>query len=625
MKKSPILFLLALLNIEAFSQIYPFDSISAELRKRADAIVRSDQCLFTIEGPGKAVEKVKFVVTITNERADRYGKVEVYYNNFTKIKYLRGAVYNERGDLVNEIGSQNIKDEAAITGATFYSDDRVKRFTVSKQKYPYTVEYEYEIEYNGILNYPEWNFQSTYGISVEKSGIQIVVPKDMQFKYYERNLKNASDSIILEDKRIYTWQEENLPAVVKPSSVLHPVYRVPTLFTAPYDFEIDGYKGSMNSWKEFGEWEYSLIKDQDRLPENEISKVNEIVSGSRDTREKVRLLYEYMQSKTRYVAISIGIGGWRPADATSVATNGFGDCKALSNYMKALLKASGITSYYTGIYAGDEKRTNINFISNYFNHAILCVPMEADTVWLECTDSNSPFNYLSDFTDDRPALLITPEGGKMVKTPAFSKEDNLFRRTGEVSIHSIGSSIAKVSNSYSGYHYGNASLLYRTKSEDELRKSLYSNLRFHDFIVNSVSYKEEKSEDPQSVFKYSLTVNDLTVNMGKRIYFNPTIVRESYISNSPTGIRIPQSEIISDSISYYLPVGYKVEYLPADVEIESEFGKFMYSLEARNEKVIYRRYLEFNKGDVPIEKFKELKEFINSIAKADRQNIILTN
>jgi hypothetical protein len=35
----------------------------------------------------------------------------------------------------------------------------------------------------------------------------------MRLKYYESNLKNRVDSIILEDKKIYTWEERNIPAV----------------------------------------------------------------------------------------------------------------------------------------------------------------------------------------------------------------------------------------------------------------------------------------------------------------------------------------------------------------------------------------------------------------------------
>jgi transglutaminase-like putative cysteine protease len=626
MKK--IFFNICLLFIvsEVSSQAWLFDSIPENLKRRADAVVRSEQCVYTIKKPGNSIEKVKVVVTLINENSDSYRDVSVFYDKLSKVNYLRGAIYDEKGKIIKVLGILDVNDKSAITGGSFYSDDRKKYLYFPKYKYPYTIEYEYEKEYSSILNYPLWYFQDSPGVSVERSGIQFILPREMKFRYYTKYLKNDVDSVITADTKIYTWQEENIPAFVPQNYYsLRPVNSLPAVFTAPLDFEYGGYKGSMSSWKTFGEWNYNLIKGLDDLPQSELAKVSEITSGTQDPRERAKLIYEYVQSRTRYVSIQIGIGGYRPAEASSVASNGFGDCKALVNYTKALLKAAGINSFYTVIKSGEGQEINKNFVANQFDHIILCVPMQNDTVWLECTSPTLPFNYLSSFTDDRFALLITADGGIMVRTPEFKKNENVLKRTGSVTVYSIGASLFKISNSYSGYNYGNANLFFGMKSEDEMKRYLYSDLRFYDFDVSSVSYTEKKSENPSASFSYGISVEDFTISMGSRIYFSPSIERVGYLPDYASALEIPKSEISIDSISYYLPFGYKVEFLPGDVVIENEFGKFRYQLELKSDKIIYKRYLEMNKGKVPVGKYIELRNFVNTIAKTDREKVILTN
>jgi hypothetical protein len=610
--------------LAAPAQSYPFSSIPENLKKRADAIVRSEQCLYTINKPGEAVKKIKKAVTIMNENSDKYRLVAVYYDKFSRIKNLKGKVYDEKGEIIKTLGIMDVFDMSAITGGSFYSDDRMKVFYFPVFKYPYTIEYEYEIEYSGILNYPSWDFQDDPYASVEKSGIQLIVPKDMTIRYTTRNLKNIVDSVITSDLKIYTWQEENLPAVIKQNYSIKSHFYSPMVNIAPLDFEFGGYKGSLSSWKTFGEWIYNLNKGTDLLPQTEMDKVKEIISNSEEKRERAKLIYNYVQANTRYVSIQIGIGGLRPAEASAVAENGFGDCKALANYTMALLNAAGINSFYTLVKAGENGQINKDFVANQFNHAILCVPFENDSVWLDCTSQTLPFNYLGNFTDDRYALLITPEGGKLVKTPNYKKEENLYKRTGEFTIITTGNSSGIISNYYSGANYGDASSFLGTKSEDEIRKYLLSALRYTDFEVSSASFSENKSEKPSADFSYGINVNHFTTAKGPRLYFNPSLSRTAYMQDIPISLKITSSNIETDSISYILPSGYKVEYLPSDVVIENEYGKFKFQLEVMNDRIIYKRFLEMNKAVIPKEKFNDLRDFINSIAKTDREKIILT-
>ncbi len=117
---------------------------------------------------------------------------------------------------------------------------------------------------------------------------------------------------------------------------------LPVLSITPTTFEVEGYKGEMNSWEALGKWQLLLNAGREELPAETQAKVRELVANIPSKEAKIKVLYEYMQSRTRYVGIQLGIGGWQPFPASKVDSKGYGDCKALSNYMKALLNVVGI-------------------------------------------------------------------------------------------------------------------------------------------------------------------------------------------------------------------------------------------------------------------------------------------
>ncbi len=624
MKKNLLIVLLTSITINVFAQLFPFDSIPDNLKNRADAVVRTEQCLFTINGPGDAVRKIKKAVTLLNEDANGYRFLRVPYDKYSKVISLKGMVYDEKGNIIEALNLTDIYDMSAMSGGTFYSDDRIKILYFPLYKFPYTIEYEYEIAYSSLLNYPSWNFQDSPDVSVQRSGIQFVIPQNMKLRYYEEYMKNNVDSVVQNGQKIFTWQEENLPAYSSQDYAIRQVYHSPAVHTAPLDFEYAGYKGSMSSWEEFGNWVYKINRDRDALPQEDINAVKEIVSKTNDQKEKVKLIYEYMQSRTRYVSIQIAIGGYRTAEASDVSKNGFGDCKALVNYTYSLLKAAGINSIYTLVKAGSLTDLKKDFVDNQFNHVVLCVPIpKADTVWLECTSQTIPFNYLGSFTAGKNALLITPEGGKIVKTPALTKEQNKFIRNGSLFLNVLGAASGRISNNYSGYNFGLASSRYSMQSEEEIKRFLSSSLLFTDFNVSGISYTEKKSENPSSELVYQLNIKNFTTTNGSRMYFNPSVTVQDYLQETPLHLKIPVSDITSDSIVYTLPINYTVEFIPESIDVVNEFGRFFYSLEAKGDRLFLKRFLELHESEITTDNYNEFRNFINTIAKTDRNKIIL--
>ncbi len=114
-----------------------------------------------------------------------------------------------------------------------------------------------------------------------------------------------------------------------------------------------------------------------------------------------------------------------------------------------LLKEAGITGKYVEIEAGDDAVPMIeNFPSSQFNHVITCVPMEKDTLWLECTSQTESPGYMGTFTGGRKGMLIDEEGGHVVQTPVYSASDNIQCRVIQAQLGAEGDLNAEVNTEY---------------------------------------------------------------------------------------------------------------------------------------------------------------------------------
>ena len=129
------------------------------------------------------------------------------------------------------------------------------------------------------------------------------------------------------------------------------------VLTAPNEFEIDGYKGNMNTWSELGMFYNALNQGRDKLSDETINKLKDLVKDCSDDYCKIEKIYAYLQNNTRYFYIGMGIGGWQPIKAEDVDRRKYGDCKALTNYTVAMLKAVGINAHHAVIHAGNNNKS----------------------------------------------------------------------------------------------------------------------------------------------------------------------------------------------------------------------------------------------------------------------------
>jgi len=612
-----IFFLTLIVPSAAYAYKLSVDSIPLELRENAAAVVRTHQMVYTVESLSKAKASYRLVMTLMNESADIHRLFEIYYDKFMSVQGVTAAVYDADGKYIESIPNSRIMDVSEAGGDI--SDARMKRIIFPVNRYPFTIEVEYDVQINGSLNLDSWDFQTDPYLSIEESGVQYIIPNTIPFRYSEYYMNASFDSIAIGENTVYTWVQRGIPAIKKWYFSPLAFARRPILLAAIDDFEFGGIKGSMRSWKSLGEWAWKLNEGLDQLGDNEKKRVAEIISPLKSDREKAEALYKYMQSRTRYASIQLGIGGYKPAPAAEVSEKGYGDCKGLTNYMYALLKEAGITSHYTWVKSGTNRYIIPSFVSDQFDHIILCVPLQEDTVWLECTSQTIPFNYLGSFTCDRDVLLITRDGGKLVRTPGF--RNSFMKNSAIINIERRGPSHGSFTLTGGGLGF-DSNRPFQGKTVSELKKMINQGMILGTFNADTASYREIHASEPVSELSFDLTLNDFAVVAGTRIHFRPCLNTFEHQPFDTISSRVFEMAETIDSIVYRIPPEYRTEYVPPAVNVEGPCGSYTYSIDTLEDgSLLFIRKLKVNRGIYTGERARELFAFLNTAASSDQRRI----
>jgi hypothetical protein len=568
---------------------------------------------------GRLFKEYYSEIRINNRAGEKHTKIEIPHSKLIKVKSIKAYIKDSKGRTVKKLKKSEINEKSSISVFSFYEDNLVKEFTLKHNTYPYTIVYSYQVQQKEFLYIDYWNPIIDEKTPTHFAHLMVSAPLDYNISF---NNLNVGKPIIdtLENRIKYQW-ETSYTGIIKPEVFSPPVSNfLPAVKIVPREFYFDK-KGSFYDWISFGNWQYDLLQGLNELPENEKGKIQSLINNIDDDKEKIKILYHYLQDETRYINVTIETGGLKPYPAIYVAQNKYGDCKALTNYFKSALDYIQIPSYYTKVYAGNPIREiNKDFPSQQSNHIILYIPLGDEVIWLDCT-SDGAFDYLGTFTQNRDAFIIDYDNSRFIKTPTLEPKDVLVTRKIAIKYNLIEATV-RFKNTYKGDSYENILHLEKNFNESEKFKIVRNYIVPEGFQLINYQTSNLDRDSVKIELSYEAISQDLYRNYGNEILVNniafalPNFERPK-IRQLPVQIDYPVYKI--DTVIYDIPVGYQIHKGLDNYSLINKYGEFNFNIYENDDNITIIKSLLINSGYYPVSEYAEFYDFYKQVVEMENK------
>ncbi len=206
--------------------------------------------------------------------------------------------------------------------------------------------------------------------------------------------------------------------------------------------------GGASGWDGVGTWYDHLVSGVPLGSAPVREKARELAASLPGRREKLAALLDFVRRQVRYVAVEVGIGGYRPHTPQEVLERRWGDCKDKAFLLVDLLRDAGIEAWPALIRLDPEGRVDREFPSPQFNHVITAVkaeglgltdddPVSGGYLFLDPTQDVGALSWLSPGTQDQDALVVRDGKGELVRTPVLPAAESR-RMSVDVSLTAAG-------------------------------------------------------------------------------------------------------------------------------------------------------------------------------------------
>ncbi|WP_338789909.1 DUF3857 domain-containing protein [Bernardetia sp. MNP-M8] len=597
---------------------------------------KNDEITIDFEGDTVSILHTEYEdLLFLTDRATGLASQKAYESYFSKIENIDAVTLVPNGKRYKKMKVEYFKKEKESSSGIFYDDLESTNFIMPN------VSPQARTQVSITQNIKDPRFLSSFYLDsyvpIKSAKLTLKVNKNIEINYKLFNTEDIKLDFNKTEKGnyvIYEWTAKNLKDFKAEDNAPrrnyfspHIVYYVTQINYPNRTQKIAKSVADLYDW-------YSNLSCKVNLEDDaELFKtVTELTKGVTEEQEKVKNIFYWVQDNIKYIAFEDGMQGFIPSEASFVYAKRYGDCKGMSSIIHKMLNMAGIeNTYLTWIgsrslpYKYSEIPTPI-----VDNHMIVTYqPTEGEFIFLDATDSYSPFGFPSSMIQGKEALLgMGREKHKVALVPIIDKEKNYSKESVSLSI-SDKNLVGKGQYSAEGYPKG-----YMTHYIDGLSKEnekIYMNRYFtkgnNKFFVDDYKINNLNEKDEALKIEYDFRIEDYAKFVGDEIYINMNM--EKAFSNDEIE-KDRKSPIENDylfkannDIFLQIPEGYEIEYLPENSDFNNDL--FGYNIEYKKEgnKIkfthnYYKNYLLLNN-----ESFEDWNKMIKEVNKAYREVIIL--
>ncbi|MFL5417096.1 MAG: transglutaminase domain-containing protein, partial [Myxococcales bacterium] len=375
------------------------------------------------------------------------------------------------------------------------------------------------------------------------------------------------------------------------------------------------------NWDDVSRFYWGLVKDQLKVTDEIRAAAQEAIhNAAPDEASRIRAVYDYVVSNTRYVALEFGIHSFKPYPVETILSRRFGDCKDKASLMHAMLESIGIDSRLVLLRTrrmGNLDRGPASLA--IFDHAILYVPKY--DLYL---DGTAEFHGSRELPgDDRgaDALVIEPDGkgAKLRRVPEGKASDNFDETRVRVALEADGSASIDLTARTSGPFTAELRRTFESpdershRAEEQLSRTAYPGVK-----VTSVEVSDPHDIESAFVAKFRGRVTGYGSSSGAGLRFAPFGQQRSYVesyaqlSRRTLPQRLPSAHSFTVGAEIDLPSGWSA-VLPEDSQETGPHGRYSLHYAKDGGKVTARLEIELRGGQVAPEQYSSFRSFLSRL------------